>query len=224
MKERWVAVRKALPFLVVTLGMAGWGVYLFLAVYHFVPGPPFYERWSKEYLLEHKYSSKVVDRLLNYKPLGSNTVARLTAVPETSVRVMLARNPHLTFDERQVLWQDKNEYVRQNLAGNLRLSQEEMDRVLQERGDTFWEKLSLGVFPRPRAAVRREQHRAVLEGMAGNLAEPRETLLQVLDEYRKRGYGRSRDGDHTLFLFFAQNPNCPKEIISKMPKRNVYRM
>jgi len=79
---------------------------------------------------------------------------------------MLARNPHLTFTERQVLWKDKDQYVRRSLAGNIRLSHEEMSMIIRKQPNT------------------------VLVGLAMNPVAPRETLLQLFDEMQKRNYNQ----------------------------------
>ena len=104
-------------------------------------------------------------------------------MPNESVRVMLARNPHLTFEERQVLWRDENVYVRRDLAGNLRINDGEMRMIIQTQPDI------------------------VLSGLAGNPAAPQKTLLEVFQKLQKRG------ADNCYYSRFAWNPNCPQEII-----------
>lgn len=165
-------------------------------------GLPNHERSSKEYLLRYGYSQKEVDALLQYKPLGSNTVAQLACVTNASVRIMLAKNPHLTSGERQVLWKDKDVYVRRSLAGNLRLSHEEMSMLTCKQPETVGERLFHTMFP---AAPRYRDRLTVLDGLAENPAAPRETLLLVFDRRRELG--------SDAYSSFAHNPNCPQEII-----------
>ena len=127
-----------------------------------------------------------MDALLNYTPLATNVVVQLTRVPNGSVRVMLARNPHLTHSERQVLWQDKDEYVRRGLAENLRLTHDEMAMVVRGKSNT------------------------VLYGLAGNPAAPPEILLQVFNTFQQRGVADYH------YIPFAWNPNCPQKIIDSV--------
>lgn len=176
-----------------------------------------YEGSSKKYLRQNGYSNDVVDTLLNYRPLGSDMVAQLTRVPQVEVRVMLAKNPHLTLAERQELWKDKNKYVRQSLAQNLRLSPEEMATMFYDPPYTIWERLFLSVFPY--ASSSRNERITVLGGLARNPTVPREMLLQMFEDARKHGYSYSDfDSD------FAMNPNCPAEIIDKIKSKELNRI
>ena len=199
MKKRLVIIWKAFLCLI-----AAWGLTGCLA------GVPNYEGQSKKYLQAHGYSKEVVDALLNYKPLDPDMVAQLSRVPNMNVRVMLAQNPHLTFAERQVLWQDKEKYVRRSLASNLRLSHEEMTMILQEPIHTFGARQFLKVFPY--ASSSRNEYPTVLEGLAENPAAPREILLQVFE--KRRAYGSES------YFCFAVNPNCPQEIIDAIIERS----
>jgi len=153
-----------------------------------VGGVPAYEDGSKKYLLKRNYPQDVVDALLEYKPIKPDMVAQLMEVPSRSVRHMLARNPNLTFADRQTMWRDKDEYVREGLAMNLRLSHGEMLMAIREQPDQ------------------------VLFGLAMNPAAPREILLQVRQKFRERDYNAS------WYIAFVQNPNCPQEIIDEITK------
>lgn len=127
-----------------------------------VAGVPDYEGDCKKYLLNHDYSQDVVDAFLKHAPLDTNVIAETIRAPNDGVRVVLAMNPHLTFDERQVLWDD-NQYVRNALAKNLRLSEAEIAMVITE------------------------QHYFVLPGLASNPAVPHETLIQVYNKLKEQG-------------------------------------
>ena len=128
-------------------------------------GVPDYERRCREYLMRHGYSWDTVWALLEHKPLEPDMVTQLICVPDSAVRIMLAENPCLTFAERQILWRDKDEYVRRAIAMNLRLSHEEMLMIISKQPYT------------------------VLTGLARNPAAPQEVLLRVSDKLRKRAYG-----------------------------------
>ena len=151
-----------------------------------VAGIPIPEHDSKAYLLKHNYPKDVIDALLEYKPLAPDMVEQLARVPDFSVRFMLARNSHLTFEERQILWRDKDQYVRRGLAENFLLSHEEMSMMIQKEPQVVWGNL------------------------AANPAAPQEILIQVFEKF-KRQKARSYS-----YSGFAYNPNCPKGILDIM--------
>jgi len=119
---------------------------------------------------------------------------------------MLAQNPSLTFADRQILWRDKDKYVRRAIAMNLRLSHEEMTMVLQKPTNTVLMGLVHKVFPY--ASSRCEEYKIVLRGLAGNPTVPQEVLLQVFDTLRKHG--------DDAYYAFSMNPNCPQKIIGEI--------
>ena len=128
-----------------------------------VAGVPDYEGECEKYLLNHGYNREIIDAFLTRKPIDANVIAKTIYAPKIGVRVVLATNPHLAYCDRQVLWNDKNQYVRKALATNLQLSNDEIAMIINEN------------------------HYFVLPGLASNPAVPHEVLLQVYKKLREQG-------------------------------------
>lgn len=128
-----------------------------------VAGVPNYEGDCEQYLLDHGYSREIVDAFLKRDPIDANVIAKNLHAPKIGVRVVLATNPHLTYRYRQVLWNDKSQYVRKALATNLQLSKDEISMIINDN------------------------HLFVLPGLASNPAVPHQALLQVYKKLREQG-------------------------------------
>lgn len=163
------------------LGALAYGLLVGLCFFFDVQiGPPLYERDSKEYLRTHGFGADVAAALLTGAPMDHETVVALTKTPDISVRHMLGRNRHLSADERLVLFQDENEFVRQGVALNPALSREEIQQAMSDSSHY------------------------VQEALAMNAAVPVDMLMPL------------RNRLHVGLVHFAQNENCPDELVREI--------
>ena len=106
-------------------------------------GPPLYETFSKEYLEKNGFSADIVSAVCDGKAIDHDTFLVLAKVPDTSVKHMLARNPHLSREERQMLFKDKDQFVRQGVAMNPALDREEISQALSDSSSFVWGALAM---------------------------------------------------------------------------------
>jgi len=141
-------------------------VLLYVIIILFLVGSPAgshnYEEEFKIFIKNNSFPPDLEHALLGYKPLSTNMVTQLTTVSDVSTRIILARNPNLTFNERQNLWNDKDENVRRALASNLRLSHDEMNMIIQDKSII------------------------ILGGLARNPAASPEILIQLFQKYKNK--------------------------------------
>ena len=106
-------------------------------------GPPLYENHAEEYLSAHGFGTDAINAVLAGTAIPHELFVVLAAVPDISVRHMLGRNLHLSRDERHVLLQDSNEFVRQGVAMNQSLSREEISLAMADPSFYVWKSLAM---------------------------------------------------------------------------------
>ncbi len=167
-----------------------------------IAGGPMPDVRAEEYLQTNDFRQSTIKGLLNYQKLPTNRVQELMQVPNENVLHMLAENPYLTREEREVFWQDKRWMVRYGVAHNLSLSREEMERALMQ------------------------ENQDVLNGLAANPAVPPD-IMWALYKHPNNGYPRKRSFWARIFPAhpqngpvysgsFCQNPNCPETIVTQI--------
>lgn len=146
-------------------------------------GPPRPEHYCKKYLTEHGWTTNVVDTILNGREVDHDTVVRLINVPDVSVRHILGRNRFLTQEDRKLLFNDSNEFVRSGVAMNPNLTQSEIVNAMSDPAKHL-----------------------VPIGLAMNPNVPSDILLRLRHEHK------------VPLVFFAQNANCPPEIVKEIER------
>lgn len=133
----------------------------FFASCDFNLGPPLPERYSERYLKEHRFSTNIIEAVLEGKEIDHETLVTLIKCPDVSVRHMLGRNRYLTPEQRAALFQDKDEFVRSGVAMNPSLTREEILNAMLDPA----------------------QH-LVPDGLAINPAVPKDILIELRKKYR----------------------------------------
>ncbi len=122
-------------------------------------GPPIPELFAKEFLVKHGYGTNIIEAVLEYKNINSNSIVSLMNCSDVNVRHMVARNSHLTSDERSVFINDKHDYVKTGVAMNPCLSQDEIFLLMNKTVPS------------------------VLYGLAMNPFIPHDILMKLHNEY-----------------------------------------
>lgn len=127
----------------------------------FPMGPPMPEYHTEKYLREHGFGTNIIAAVLDGKEMDRGMVAVLIRIPDISVRHMLGRNRFLTRDERGMLFQDQDEYVRSGVAMNPGLTREEVLNAMTDQN----------------------RRRLVGFGLAMNATVPQDILMQLRNQY-----------------------------------------
>ncbi len=147
----------------ILLGLFAAAFVLYLLAH--IAGVPAYSSNCEAYLRQHHYDETVIRAVLDYEPLTDEQKARLLQIKDMDVQVMLASNPSLTRDEREIFWKSKSEWVRRGVAENMRITREEVMRTLQSKKDDYW----------------------VSQGLSSNPAVPEDLLLAIYNRPRLEG-------------------------------------
>lgn len=93
-------------------------------------GPALPEFRSRKYLEAKGASPALISNLIELNPLTIDDFNYLAEQNNVNVRHLVARNPHLTREQRQRFQTDPNEFVRSGAAGNRSITLEEINRML----------------------------------------------------------------------------------------------
>ena len=144
--------------------------------------PPLPELNAEKYLSNHKFSPDVIAAVRDGTKIDHETFVVLAAVRDVSVRHMLGRNPHLTREERAVLFQDKNDFVRSGVATNPDLAPEEIKAAMQDPSETVTGNMAMNPsLPEDVCLYLRNQRHAPLSSFAQNPNCPAAIVREIED-------------------------------------------
>ena len=155
------------------------GLLLCLAL--FLTGcPPLPERYSVQYLKSHEFSPAVIAAVRDGTKIDHETFIVLAAVHDVSVRHMLGRNPYLTREERAVLFQDKNEFVRSGVAMNPSLTPKEIKVAMQDPSRVVIDNMAMNPsLPEEVLLYLHNQRHVLLESLAENPNCPASIVREI---------------------------------------------
>lgn len=144
-------------------------------------GSPLPEVFAREYLEKQGYEKSILNDVLEYGPIDRDVFARLSRVSDVSVRHMLARNSHLSPDERAILSDDGVDYVRAGAAMNPGITRDEVIKLVEEPYGPVLHGLAMNPFvPEDILLTLRRKSSGLLGSFAKNVNCP-DVIVQEIE-------------------------------------------
>jgi len=144
-------------------------------------GPPLPEVFAREYLEKQGYEKSTLNDVFEYQPIDRDVFERLSRVSDVSVRHMLARNGHLSRDERAILLVDRVDYVRAGVAMNPGITRDEVLKLVEEPYGPVLHGLAMNPFvPEDILLILRRKSSELLGSFAKNINCP-DVIVQEIE-------------------------------------------